>query len=179
MRDVAKLLEMYKPLILGTYARFKPMLERSEDKKDLLSQITAIFTKLVYEYDPRRGVDFPYFIKRMVEVRTYHYVTKVLKQKNKEVFIDSFKNSDSIEELAEVMEELESVVDVQSWDDDFKLGKKQKQLFIGLVVHHKSLKQLAEEEGVDVSILHTRMHFLLKKLKQKAKEQAELEEQDY
>jgi DNA-directed RNA polymerase specialized sigma24 family protein len=151
------------------------MLKTQEDKEDLMSSINAIFTKLVYEYDMRRGVDFPYYIKRMLEFRTYHYVTKQLRVKNKEVTAqieyDGFTSQDYSQE-----DELNVILNLNSWDDNFTLGKKQKRLFIGLVVEHKSLKELAEEEGVDVAVLHTRMHFLLKKLRQQRELQRELEE---
>lgn len=177
MRDINKLLEDYKPLILSIYRRFHPMFKSKEDKEDLMAQIKLIFTKLVFEYDPRRGVDFPYYIKRMLELRTYHYVTKTLQQRNREVLTESFTNDEiTFGSKQETCEELEQIIKLESWDDDFTLGKKQKQLFIKLLIEHKTLKELAEEEGVDVSILYTRMHFLLKKLRQKAEEQRKLEE---
>jgi RNA polymerase sigma factor (sigma-70 family) len=178
MRDVQKLFTDYKPLILSIYRRFHPMFNSKEDKEDLMSQIHTLFTKLVFEFDSRRGVDFPYYIKRMLELRTYHYVTKTLQQRNKEVLTESFTNDEvTFGDRQALMEELEQIVKLESWDDNFTLGKKQKRLFIGLIVEHKTLKELADEEGVDVSILHTRMHFLLKKLKQVAAEQNKLEEQ--
>lgn len=175
-RDVNRLLEDYKPLILSVYKRFHPMLKSKEDKEDLMSQIVTLFTKLVYEYDPRRGVDFPYYIKRMLELRTYHYVTKQLQVKNKEVLTQTFTSNElGFRDIEQ--DELEEIINLQSWDDNFSLGKKQKRLFVGLLIEHKTLKELAEEEGVDVAILHTRMHFLLKKLKAQAEKQRKLEEQ--
>lgn len=174
-RNIEHLMEKYKPLILSVYKRLHPMLHDKEDKEDLMSQIKMIFTRLVVEYDPRRGVDFPYYIKRMLELRAYHYVTKELKVKNKEVLTESFTNDEvTYGEISD--EEFDDIIDLLSWDDNFTLGKKQKRLFIGLLVEHKSLKELAEEEGVDVSVLHTRMHFLLKKLRQQYEEQDKLSE---
>ncbi|WAB25023.1 hypothetical protein M3_0072 [Lysinibacillus phage vB_LfM_LysYB1] len=175
MRDIEKLLEDYKPLILSVYKRLHPMFNSREDKEDLMSQIKALFAKLVVEYNLRRGVDFPYYIKRMLELRSYHYVTNQLKVKNKEVLFESFTNDEVNYTGFTGNEDLEDIISLLSWDDDFTLGKKQKRLFIGLVQDHKLLKELAEEEGVDVSVVHTRMHFLLKKIKQQMAEQQELE----
>ncbi|QKE56523.1 RNA polymerase sigma factor [Bacillus phage YungSlug] len=172
MRDVNKLLEDYKPLILATYKRFHSTFKNKEDKEDLMSQIRFLFTKLVFEYDPRRGVDFPYYIKRMLELRTYHWVTKTLKQKNAEVITEGFTNDElTYGNLFDSLEDFERIIKLQSWDDNFTLGEKQKKLFIGLLVENKTIKELAEEEGVDASIIHTRMHFLVKKLTKQAKEQ--------
>lgn len=177
MRDVERLLVDYKPLILSIYKRFHPMFNVKEDKEDLMAQIQSLFAKLVYEYDVRRGVDFPYYIKRMLELRTYHYVTKQLQIKNKEVLSHSFTNDEVSYGIGlDGQEEMEALLKMMSWDDSFTLGKKQRRLFIGLVVEHKTLRELAEEEGVDVSIVHTRMHFLLKKIQQQTEKQKKLEE---
>lgn len=176
-RDINELLRQYKPLILATYKRLHPMFKNKEDKEDLMAEINSIFTKLVWEYKPKRGVDFPYYIKRMLELRTYHFITKQLKVKNKETLVESFTN-DEITFGKELTNEEERVINMLSWDDNFNMGKKQRALFIGLLQDHKTLKQLAEEEGVDVSTLHTRLHFLIKKLKQQSAIQELLEEQD-
>lgn len=178
MRDIEKLLEDYKPLILSIYRRFHPMFNNREDKEDLMATIKMLFTRLVFEYDLHRGVDFPYYIKRMLQLRTYHYVDKTLKQQNREVLTEGFTNGDiNFVDDVDNAEDIQRIIDLLSWNDDFKLGKKQKQLFIGLL-QNKTLKEMAEEEGVDVSILHTRMHFLIKKLKQHREEQEKLERED-
>ncbi|MOA61702.1 hypothetical protein D3C78_1869070 [compost metagenome] len=36
---------------------------------------------------------------------------------------------------------------------------------IGILIHKKTLKELAEEEGVPPDRLHARLYFLIKKLK--------------
>lgn len=177
MRDVAKLLESYKPLILSVYKRLHPMFNNREDKEDLMSQIRLLFVNLINEYDPRRGVDFPYYIKRMLELRAYHFVTKQLLPKNKEVLTQSFTNDEVSYGQPFGRDDFDDIINLESWDDDFTLGKKQRRLFIGLLIEHKSLKEIADEEGIDVSIVHTRMHFLLKKLKQYAEEQRIREEE--
>jgi RNA polymerase sigma factor (sigma-70 family) len=177
MRDVEQLLDAYKPLVLTVYKRLHPMFNNREDKEDLMSQIRLIFVNLVNEYDPHRGVDFPYYIKRMLELRAYHYVTKQLQPKNKEVLTQSFSNDEVSYGQPIGRDEFEDIINLESWNDNFTLGKKQKRLFIGLAVEHKSLKELADEEGIDVSIIHTRLHFLLKKLRKQMDDQRRLEDE--
>lgn len=179
MRNVEKLLHDYKPLILSLYKRFHPMFKNKEDKEDLLSTIKMLFTKLVFEFDPHRGVDFPFYIKRMLELRTWHYVTKTLQRNSREFSTEGLTNDETaFGDIQTICEELEEIIKLESWDDNFTLGKKQRKLFEGLLVEHKSLKALAADEGIDVSVLHTRMHFLLKKLRALAEEQRKLEEED-
>lgn len=177
-KNVYELMEQYKPLILSTYKKLHPMLSNKDDKDDLMSEINQIFIKLVYEYNPRFGVDFPYYIKKMLTLRSWHYVSKVLKVKNKESIVEGLTNDEIT--LTEDTEDdsLERIVDMLSFDDGFKIGKKQKALFIGLLKDHKTLQELADEEGVSVSTLHTRLHFLIKKLKAQQKIQQELEDKD-
>ena len=181
MKDADALLKAYKPLILSTYKKYHPTFRRKAEKEELMQEIRSTFIRLVYEYDPRRGVDFPYYIKRMLNFRTYHYVTKTAKQKSIELLHKTDSSGQSYNaysegEDLETEELIDQFVELESWDDEFPIGKKQKQLFVGLIVEGKSLKQLAEEEGVEISILHTRVHFLLKKLRQHKEKQDELNE---
>lgn len=178
-KDIPQLLEQYKPLILSIYKRYHTMFNNKEDKDDLLCEIKHIFTKLVYEYDPRYGVDFPFYIKKMLTLRTWHYVSKQIKVKSKEVTVEGLTNDEiTFGEVDEDNDDLETILNIMAFDDDFKIGKKQKALYIGLLRDHKSLQDLADEEGVNVSTLHTRLHFLIKKLKAQRKLQEKLEEDD-
>ncbi|GLI90882.1 sigma-70 family RNA polymerase sigma factor [Bacillus subtilis] len=178
-RDINELLVNYKPLILTVYKKYNPIFPRMKDKEDLMSEINTIFTQLVWEYKPRRGVDFPFYIKKMLEWRTYHYVTKQIKRNDKEVIVGSLTNDkvslgDSRDST--LLEELELIENVMSWDDDFRMGKKQKQLFISLLRDNKTVRQIAEEEGVDISTIHTRLHFLIRKIKTQQELQQERDE---
>lgn len=178
-KDIPALMEQYKPLMLSLYKKYHPMFSNPEDKEDLLCEIKQIFTKLVYEYDSRYGVDFPYYIKKMLTLRTWHYVSKQIKVKSKEVTVEGLTNDEiTFGDIEDDSDDLETILDVLSFDDDFKIGKKQKALFIGLLRDHRSLQDLADEEGVNVSTLHTRLHFLIKKLKSQRKIQEKLEEDD-
>lgn len=178
-KDIPQLLEQYKPLILSIYRKYHPMLSSAEDKEDLLAEIEILFSKLVMEYNPRYGVDFPYYIKRMLTLRTWHYVGKQIKTKSKEIAVEGLTNDEiTFSKDFESNDELDLLLNVLAFDDDFKIGKKQKALFVGLLKDHKTLQQLADEEGVNVSTLHTRLHFLIKKLKAQQEEQEKLENDD-
>ena len=178
-KDIPELLEQYKPLILSIYKRYHTMFNNTEDKEDLLCEIKQIFTKLVYEYDPRYGVDFPYYIKKMLTLRAWHYVSKQIKVKSKEVIVEGLTNDEITLNCAEDdCDDLDRILDIMAFDDNFKIGKKQKALYIGLLRDHKTLQDLADEEGVNVSTLHTRLHFLIKKLKAQRKIQEKLENED-
>ena len=178
-RNVEALFNKYKPLILRVYKRFHPMFSNKQDKEDLLSEMRLIFYKLILEYDPSRGVDLPYYLKRMLEWRTFHYITKQLKIKNRETLVESLTYGKvNYEEDLENLEEIQRLIEVLSWDDDFSLGRKQKELFISILKHEKTPQQIAEEEGVDVSTIHTRFHFLLKKIEKQKQLQEKREQED-
>jgi RNA polymerase sigma factor (sigma-70 family) len=176
MKDIVELMKKYRPLILATYKRFHPMFSKLEDKEDLMSEINSIFAKLVVEYNKRVGVDFPFYIKRMLELRTYHFITKTIKLRKNETVVEGFTNDEITfgKDCFEERDELEDLINILSWDDDFSMGKKQKQLFLSILRDKRSVHSLAEEEGVNVSTIHTRLHFLVKKLRQ----QQELQEEN-
>lgn len=154
------LFEKYEPLRRTVYKKFKDRMSNQYDREELFSNITEIFFQLVSEFDPNRGVDFPYYIKRMLEQRTYHSVTKYLKNVNGESYGDEIVIEDnSYEEL------FQRVVDLHSIDPNLELGDKHRELMIGLLIHRKSLKEIADEEGVPTHRLHARLYFLIKKMK--------------
>lgn len=165
-KDVDKLLSDYKPLILSIYKKFNSRFNRKEDKEDLMSQIQLLFVMLVGEYDSRRGVDFPYYIKKMLDFRTYHYITKETQFKNRESLNFEEVGAESLNNQAsnEFNDAIWRIINLESFDDNLKLGNKQKRLFVGLLIENKTLKELADEENVNISVLHTRIHFLLRKL---------------
>ncbi len=153
----------YEPLRVAIYKKFKDRMMNHGDREDLLSTIDQIFLTLVNEYDPNRGVDFPYYIKRMLDLRVYHHVDKYSKVTNKEVYSDDdtelIIEDDSYEEI------FQRVIDLHSIDPELQLGDKHSRLMVGVLIERKTLKQLADEEGVPVDRLHARLYFLLKKLK--------------
>jgi RNA polymerase sigma factor (sigma-70 family) len=155
------LYDKYEPLRKAVYRKFRNTMANQADREELWSTIGEIFLHLVSEFDPNRGVDFPYYIKRMLDLRTYHHTTKYLKNINRESYGEDFVIEDeSHEEL------FQRIVDLHSIDPDIQLGDKHRQLMIGLLIHKKSLKELADEEGVPPDRLHARLYFLIKKLKE-------------
>lgn len=156
------LFNKYEPLRKSIFNKFKDKMANMSDREDLFSTINQIFIQLVTEYDPNRGVDFPFYIKRMLDLRTYHHVTKYLRSSNKEQYGD--ENGLIIEDTS-FDEIFNRIVDLNSIDPDLELGQKHRELMIGVLIHRKSLKQLAEEEGVPPDRLHARLYFLIRKLR--------------
>jgi len=155
------LFQKYEPLRRSVFKKFKDKMMNQADEEELWSTIGEIFLRLVSEFDPNRGVDFPYYIKKMLDLRTYHHVSNYLENVNRETYGEDFIiEDDSYEEL------FNRIVDLHSIDPDIELGEKHRQLMIGVLIHKKTLKELAEEEGVPVDRLHARLYFLIRKLRE-------------
>lgn len=163
------LYEKYEPLRKSLFSKFSRMMTNYADREDLMSSIDQIFLQLVKEYDPNRGVDFPYYIKRMLDLRTYHHVTKYLKNVNNESYIED----EIVIEDETVDKILQRIVDLNSIDPDIQLGDKHRQLMIGVLIERKTLKELALEEGVPPDRLHARLYFLLARLSKVYEEHVE------
>jgi len=155
------LYKKYEPLRKAIFKKFKDKMANQADREDLLSTIDHIFLQLVNEYDPNRGVDFPYYIKRMLDLRTYHHVTKYLKNINRE----SYAEEDIVVPDISFEEVIQRIIDLNSIDPNLQLGEKHRRLMVGVLIERKTLKELAEEEGVPPDRLHARLYFLLKKLR--------------
>jgi len=157
---IAHVLGEYKPLILAQYRKFHGYFYNYMDKQELMFTIQEMFIKLCIEYNPRYGVDFPYYIKKKLGHRVYHYVIDHLAILNNERnFEDVIVDDYEIEDSMEFIENLESI------NTNITLGTKQKNLLHGILLEHKTIKELAEEEGVASTVLHTRLHFLIDKIK--------------
>lgn len=153
----------YEPLRKAVYSRFKDRMANYADREELMSAINQIFFELISEYDPNRGVDFPYYIKKMLELRTGHHITKYFKNVNNESYSETEEEFEVPDTSSE--EILEKIIDLNSLDPDIVLGDKHRKLMIGLLIEHKTLKELAEEEGVSSDRLHARLYFLVRRLK--------------
>lgn len=164
----------YEPLRKSLLNKFSNRMINHADREDLMSSIDQIFLQLVSEYDPNRGVDFPYYIKRMLDLRTYHHVTKYLKNVNKE----SYTEEEIIIEDTSVTDILQRIIDLHSIDPNIQLGDKHRKLMVGVLIERKTLKELADEEGVPPDRLHARLYFLLNKLNKVYEEHKELHGDD-
>ena len=157
---IAQLLKEYKPLVLAQYRKFHNYFHNYMDKQELMQTIEEMFIKLCVEYNPRYGVDFPYYIKKKLGHRVYHYVIDHLNILNHE------HNCDEITvENYEIEDSLEFIENLESINTNISLGNKQKNLLYGILIEHKSIKELADEEGVASTVLHTRLHFLIDKIR--------------
>ncbi|AYP68644.1 RNA polymerase sigma factor, sigma-70 family [Exiguobacterium phage vB_EalM-132] len=160
--DPMYLFDKYELLRLSVFKKFRNHMANEEDKNELRSAIDMCFLQLVDEYNPNVEVDFPYYIKKMLELRVYHFVSKYLKNVNKETY-----SEDDIILVDENWENtFNKIIDLNSFDDTLVLGEKHRSLLVGVLIQHKTLKELAEEEGVPVDRLHARLYFLIKKLKE-------------
>ena len=167
--DPEYLYKKYELLRMSVFKKYRDKMYNQSDREDLLSTIGMIFLQLVNEYDPHRGVDFPYYIKRMLHLRTRHYVLKHLKNVNRETYSEEelVVEDNSYEEL------FQRIIDLNSLDVDIQLGDKHRQLMVGIIIEHKSLKELAQREGVPPNRIHARLYFLLKKLRKVYEEHVE------
>ena len=143
--DQEKLLLEYQPLIKAVYKKFSSYFNNYEDKLDLFNQVQYEFSRLVSEYDPRRGVDFPFYSKRMLNQRVYHYVTKCVRVLDREV---ACEDTTAVHEKFEVDKRLEFVECMVSLDDGLPLGEKQNRLMKDILIYKKSLEEIAKEEAV-------------------------------
>lgn len=161
--DTETLLIKYEPLIKSIFKKFHVYFNSNDDKLELYTQIQFEFIKLINEYDPRRGVDIPCFLKRMLNLRVYHYVTKCLNLKNRET---NYENVYKVVE--EQSEEEEYYFDkaeaIASLDKNLVLGVKQRKLMSDILIYNKTLNEIAKEENVDIKVIRLRLHFLCQKL---------------
>lgn len=85
-RDVEALLKEYKNLINAIYRDVAGQLSDKVKQDDLRGYIIYEFILLVKEYDPQFGVDFPYYIKKSLTLRTRHsYLSSVHKDEEREI----------------------------------------------------------------------------------------------
>ena len=167
--DPEYLFKKYELLRKSVYKKFKDKMINQSDREDLMGTIDQIFLQLVSEYNPNRGVDFPYYIKRMLELRTYHHITKYLKRINGETSLYVKNEDGEVLELQDTIADMHAeeifsrIVDLHSINPYMELGEKHRNLMIGLFIRKKTLQELAQEEGVPLGRLHARLYFLIRK----------------
>jgi hypothetical protein len=166
-----ELLIQYEPLIKTVYKKYYVYCGNAEDRLDLYSTIQLEFIQLVSEYDTRRGVDFPCYIKRMLNLRVLHYVTKCTDTYNKETLCEDVYAT--FPEGTETSYEFDKVEAFSSLDENIVLGDKQRQLLFDVLVNNKSLELIAKDEKTDIKVIRLRLHFLCKKLFNNSVEQEE------
>lgn len=176
--NIDRLLEQYDPLIKSIYNRFSSyngLCNNSDDYEDLKAQIQFEFVKLCREYNPTRGVDFPGYIKMLLQQRVYHHITKLQRiQQNETVsYTKSYDygneaslDFDNMYELADenVQKELERVEALASLDWRAIVGRKHKYLIESILFEGKTIEEIAKLEGVTIKTVRLRLHFACKRL---------------
>lgn len=161
--DMEVLLNKYTPLLKSIHRYFcsySGILDQPCDIEDLYLQIQTEFIRLTKAYDPRRGVDFPGYIKFNLRHRIYYYVTKLQNLQNTE--LKALKTDDSHLEcefnyLPEYVEQQDEnheheilrieAINSMPWDQ----LKTQEDLDLVVdVLNHKSLEDIAKVRRVSV-----------------------------
>lgn len=168
------LFSKFEPLRKAVYYKFKSRMSNEGDREDLAAAIDEIFLTLVGEYNPNRGVDFPYYIKKMMDLRVYHYITSYTKNLNREIL-----GEEEITVEDEGYKDLVNrLINLNSINPDVVLGEKHRKLMVGVLIEGKTLKELADEEGVPSDRLHARLYFLIKKMSKEYEKQVEIYGED-
>lgn len=171
--DPEKLLKAYHPLIMAVSKKFCGYFSSNEEREDLYSQVVYEFLKLLDEFDPRKGVDIPYYLKKMLNIRVYHYVTNCMTLKNRESPCETIYGVD--EDQNKIIEYYEDIDFLRaealaSLDKNLELGEKQRNLLFDILVNKRSLEDIAKREKVDIKVVRLRLHFLCEKLYTHSKE---------
>lgn len=168
--DMDLMLEKYSNFLKSIVKKYSD--QKALDADDLFAQAQLQFIELVKEYDSRRGVDFPGYIKIMLPKRFYHYVIKQTETHNKELLQLADKptlDSDVPDYLYE--KELELIEGFASLNRGVVSGKKRNQLVDDILIHRKTIEEIAAEEGVTTKVIRLRLHFLCKRIMEDSQRQ--------
>lgn len=154
--DTETLLERFEPLLKSIHKHFcsyDGIFDQPDDVNDLYNQIVFEFLRLRRTFDPKRGVDFPGYIKFHLQQRVYHYVTKKQKLVNNEqpvktygennedqpVELENFNNliDEDTESRFEKSEALASV----PWDD---LSEEDAELVRDILIKGETIESIAK-----------------------------------
>lgn len=167
--DTDALLERFTPLLKSIHKQFcsyTGVFDTPDDISDLWSQIVYEFLRLKQNYDPKRGVDFPGYIKFHLQQRVYHYVTKKQKLVNTELGLRSY--SDDFEEKTVELENISDLIDTDTeiaieraeamasipWGE---LSESQAQFVREVLIEHKSVETIARERRVTLKAVRTEL----------------------
>lgn len=169
--DMDKLMTAYTPLMKSIYRRFSSynnLYHSKDDYDDLESQIQFEFVKLCNEYNPARGVDFPGYIKFHLQQRVYHRITKLQRIRQKEVSShtksgdEDSDNTSNLNDFSNVQDmeseyKFELVEAIANLDWSLVKNKENIELIRDVLFNHKSLEEIAAEEGVNIKIIRNRL----------------------
>lgn len=164
--DKVTLLRKYTPLMQSIHKYFCSyvgILDQQADIDDLMSYIQLEFLNLAQKFDPKRGVDFPGYIKLNLRHKIYHYVTKSQKTQSYEQLTrqygDEYANTDAVpfdrpdESVQDDFDTVETLTSIP-WN---QLEWIQRVIVLELLEHHKSLEQIAEDYNIPLKDI--KVHF--------------------
>lgn len=168
--DTESLLERFEPLLRSIHKKFcsyDGMFEQQDDITDLYSQIQLEFLKLKMNYDPKRGVDFPGYIKFHLQQRVYHYVMKKQKLMNNEQTVKSY--SDDFDEKPMELENIPELVD-EATEENFEKAEAiasipweditdptQVELIKEILFNGKTVESIAKERKVSIKSIKEKL----------------------
>ena len=181
--DMEVLLNKYTPLLKSIHRYFcsySGILDQTCDIEDLYSQIQTEFIRLTKAYDPRRGVDFPGYIKFNLRHRIYYYVTKL--QNLQKTELKALKTDDPNMEcefnyLPEYVEQQDEnheheILRIEAihslpWS---KLKTKEDVDLVIDVLNHKTLEEIAKTRRTAVTLIREQFNRICEELIAHAKE---------
>lgn len=148
------------------FCSFDGVFDQPDDITDLYSQIQYEFLRLRRSYDPKRGVDFPGYIKFHLQQRVYHYVTKKQKLAQNEQPVRTYgeDNEDQpieLENFANLVDEeteanfekAEAIASIP-WDD---LTEEQAQLVKDILINKETVESIAKRDKVSMRSVKIRL----------------------
>ena len=167
--DTDMLLERFEPLLKSIHKRFcsyDHIFEQPDDIDDLYNQIVYEFLRLKRSYDPKRGVDFPGYIKFHLQQRVYHYVIKKQKLIKNEQPINMKNNEEGEQYLAlenyskltdeeseSTMEKIEAIASIP-WS---KLSEEDSELIKDILIKGESIESIAKRKRVTIKSIKTQL----------------------
>lgn len=173
--DTETLLERFNPLIKAIckhFCSYDGMFTQPSEVEDLYNQTVLEFLNLRRSFDPKRGVDFPGFIKFHLQQKVYHWVMKQQKLSNTEQLVNDSEDNDEctakfentlnlVDEETEIeMEKSERLASIP-WD---KLSNRDKSLVTMVLIEHKSLEDIAKLEKVTVKSVRRHLDMVCNRL---------------
>lgn len=167
--DTEALLVRFEPLLKSIhkhFCSFDGVFDQPDDITDLYSQIQYEFLRLRRSYDPKRGVDFPGYIKFHLQQRVYHYVTKKQKlvqneqpvrtygedNEDQPIELENFANLVD-EETEANFEKAEAIASIP-WDD---LTEEQAQLVKDILINKETVESIAKRDKVSMRSVKIRL----------------------
>lgn len=178
--DPEYLLDRYYPLRKSVFNKFYSRFPKPEQQEELSSQIDLEFLQLIQEYDVSRGVDFPYYIGRMLNFRMWHFIEKNDKLSQREVLFEELQSNEWDKDEMPAYSAMDNQPDPDS-DRTFEVidamnsieadvfdNQLHAILIKGILAEGKPIEIIAEELGMFVSELNREFSALCDNLQQRA-----------